>query len=166
METAAAPAPEMTIFTCSFSFPTTFRALVSPASVIMAVPCWSSWKMGISHRSFNLRSISKHRGAAISSKLIPPKLPEILYTVSTKASTSWVLMHRGKVHTAKSFKQHAFPFHHRHSRLWPNIPQAEDRATIRYDSAQIMPAGKGIAFFWKSLYFQTGFGHARGIGQG
>ena len=39
METAAAPAPEVTTFTSSFFFPTTFRALVRPAKVMMAVPC-------------------------------------------------------------------------------------------------------------------------------
>ena len=42
-----------------------------------AVPCWSSWNTGMSHSSFSLRSISKQRGAAMSSRLMPPKLPEI-----------------------------------------------------------------------------------------
>ena len=35
----AAPAPEVTIRTSSFFFPTTFSALVRPARVITAVPC-------------------------------------------------------------------------------------------------------------------------------
>ena len=39
MDTAAAPAPEVTIRTSSFFFPTTFRALVRPARVMTAVPC-------------------------------------------------------------------------------------------------------------------------------
>ena len=78
MEMAAAPAPEVTTFTSSRFLPTTFRALVSPARVMMAVPCWSSWKMGMSHFSFSFRSISKHRGAAMSSRLMPPKEPEML----------------------------------------------------------------------------------------
>ena len=42
MDTAAAPAPEVTIFTSSFFLPTTFKALVRPARVMTAVPCWSS----------------------------------------------------------------------------------------------------------------------------
>ena len=99
MEMAAAPAPEVTIFTSSFFFPTTFSALVRPASVITAVPCWSSWKMGMSHFSFSFRSISKHRGAEMSSRLMPPKLPEMLYTVSTNSSTFLVFTHRGKAST-------------------------------------------------------------------
>ena len=35
--------------TFSFALPTTFSAFVSPASVMTAVPCWSSWKIGMSH---------------------------------------------------------------------------------------------------------------------
>ena len=64
-----------------------------------AVPCWSSWNTGISHFSFSFRSISKQRGAAMSSRLMPPKEPEIRYTALTNSSTSWVLMHRGKAST-------------------------------------------------------------------
>ena len=54
------------------SRPTTFAALMSPANTTMAVPCWSSWKTGMSSRSCSRRSISKHRGAEMSSRLIPP----------------------------------------------------------------------------------------------
>ena len=39
IEIAAAPAPFITIFTCDFSFFTSFIALFKPASVITAVPC-------------------------------------------------------------------------------------------------------------------------------
>ena len=39
METPAAPAPEMTILTSSFFFPTTFSAFMRPARTITAVPC-------------------------------------------------------------------------------------------------------------------------------
>ena len=38
----AAPAPDRTIFTSSRRLPTTRSAFVRPASVMMAVPCWSS----------------------------------------------------------------------------------------------------------------------------
>ena len=42
LEDISAPAPDMTIFTSSRRLPTTRRAFVRPASVMMAVPCWSS----------------------------------------------------------------------------------------------------------------------------
>ena len=77
MEMPAAPAPLMTILISSIFLLTSLRALINAAKVTIAVPCWSSWKTGISNSSFNLVSISKQRGAEISSRLIPPKLPEI-----------------------------------------------------------------------------------------
>ena len=63
---------------------------IMAASTTTAVPCWSSWKIGISHTCFNLLSISKHLGAEISSKLTPPNEPEIRLTVFTISSTSVV----------------------------------------------------------------------------
>ena len=78
--------------------------------VMTAVPCWSSWKMGMSVFSFSFRSISKQRGAEISSKLMPPKEPEIRATVLTNSSTSFVLTQRGKASTSpKALKSTHFP---------------------------------------------------------
>jgi hypothetical protein len=55
------------------SLPTTRSALRSAARVTIAVPCWSSWKTGMSSSSRSRRSISKQRGAEMSSMLIPEK---------------------------------------------------------------------------------------------
>ena len=99
MAIPAAPAPEVTILTSSSFFPTSFSALMMPARVITAVPCWSSWKIGISQHSFNLRSISKHRGAEMSSKFTPPKLPASSRTVLTISSTSLLRTQRGMAST-------------------------------------------------------------------
>ena len=68
----AAPAPETTTRTEARSLPTTRSALVSAASTQIAVPCWSSWKTGMSSSSRSRISISKQRGAAMSSRLMPP----------------------------------------------------------------------------------------------
>ena len=70
---ADAPAPLIITFTLEIDFPLISNALINAAVVIIAVPCWSSWKTGISKISFNFSSIIKHSGAAISSKFIPPK---------------------------------------------------------------------------------------------
>ena len=110
METAAAPAPLMTTRTDSFFFPTTFSALLRPASVITAVPCWSSWKMGMSQCSFSFSSISKHRGAEMSSRFTPPKEPASSATVLTISSTFWLLMHSGMASTPpKALKRTHLP---------------------------------------------------------
>ena len=47
------------------------RELRSAPSTTIAVPCWSSWKTGMSSISRSRASISKQRGAAMSSRLMP-----------------------------------------------------------------------------------------------
>ena len=95
----AEPEPLITALISPRSFLTTFNALRTAAATMIAVPCWSSWKTGISQISLSFLSISKHLGAAISSRLIPPKLPEIRYTVLTISSTSFERTQIGKAST-------------------------------------------------------------------
>ena len=99
MAVPAEPAPLTTIFKSSIFLLTIFNAFISPDKTIMAVPCWSSWKTGIFNFSFSFFSISKHLGADISSKFIPPKVGAILTTVSTISSTSLVSRTIGKAST-------------------------------------------------------------------
>ena len=68
----AAPTPHTTTRTSANRFPTTRNALRSAPSTTTAVPCWSSWNTGMSSSSRSRLSISKQRGAAMSSRLIPP----------------------------------------------------------------------------------------------
>ncbi len=89
-ETAAAPAPLITIRTSDIFLLASSNAFNKAAAEIMAVPCWSSCMTGISSSSFSLRSISNASGAFISSKLIPPKVGAIIFTVSMNLSTSSV----------------------------------------------------------------------------
>ena len=100
----------MTIFTSSIFFPTNFTAFKSPADTTIAVPCWSSWKTGISNSFFSLLSISKHLGAEISSRLIPPKTGAIRFTVSMISSVSFVSKQIGKASIpANSLNKIDFP---------------------------------------------------------
>ncbi len=52
------------------------------AVLMMAVPCWSSWKTGIFISFFRRVSISKHSGALMSSRFTPPN-------VGSSALTTW-----------------------------------------------------------------------------
>ena len=72
----------------AMSLPTISKALTRAAAEMIAVPCWSSCITGISNSSFRRRSISKASGALMSSRLIPPKVGAIAFTVSTNLSTS------------------------------------------------------------------------------
>ena len=73
MELPADPVPLTTTFKSSNLRSVNWQALIKAALTTIAVPCWSSWKTGISISSIRRRSISTQRGAEISSKLIPPK---------------------------------------------------------------------------------------------
>ena len=68
----AAPTPHTTTRQSDSRLPTTRSALRSAPSTTTAVPCWSSWNTGMSSSSRSRDSISKQRGAAMSSRLIPP----------------------------------------------------------------------------------------------
>ena len=88
---ADAPAPLITILTLGIFFLVISSALSNAAVVIIAVPCWSSWKTGISKIFLSFSSIIKQSGAAISSRFIPPKLGEkflMLLTISFGSSES------------------------------------------------------------------------------
>ena len=80
-EIAAAPAPLTTILTSSIFLSESSNAFNNAAAEIIAVPCWSSCITGISSSSFKRLSISKASGALISSRLIPPNVGAIIFTV-------------------------------------------------------------------------------------
>ena len=85
-------------------------ALSNAAADIIAVPCWSSCITGISNSALRRRSISNASGAPISSRLIPPKVGAIFFTVSIKASTSFVPTSISKTSIpAKILKRSPFP---------------------------------------------------------
>ncbi len=105
-----APAPVNTIRTSASRFFTIWSALRSAARTTTAVPCWSSWNTGISRSRWSRSSISKQRGAEMSSRLIPPNTGAIAFTIATISSTSLVARHSGKASTpANSLKMSALP---------------------------------------------------------
>ena len=80
---AAAPAPEATIFTSLMFLAVRCSAFLIAAPTMMAVPCWSSWNTGIFMRALSLSSMSKHSGALKSSRLIPPNVGSSADTTDT-----------------------------------------------------------------------------------
>ena len=103
----AAPAPDITTLRLANSLFTSLLALMSAARTTTAVPCWSSWKTGMLSFLRNCFSISKQRGAEISSRLIPPKPGAINSTVRTISSTSWVSRQIGHASTSANFLKRA-----------------------------------------------------------
>ena len=68
------------------------------------------------------------------------------------------------VHIAEGLKQHALPLHNGHTRLGADVAQAQDGGAVGNDGAEVVPPGKLIALADILLDFQTGLGHAGGIG--
>jgi hypothetical protein len=69
----AEPAPLQTSFTVFMSRPVRSSALITAATVMIAVPCWSSWNTGMFISSRSRCSMMKQSGALMSSRFIPPK---------------------------------------------------------------------------------------------
>ena len=106
----AAPTPTTSARTDSMSRPVSLHAFSTAASVTTAVPCWSSWNTGIGSSAFSRSSISKQRGALMSSRLMPPKPGAIALTVATISSASFVSRQTGNASTpANSLKSIALP---------------------------------------------------------
>jgi hypothetical protein len=95
--------------TSSGRLPTMRSALSSAASMTIAVPCWSSWKTGMSSSARSRRSISKQRGAEMSSRLCRPKVGAAARTKATISSTSLVSRHSSKVSTPANYLNIALP---------------------------------------------------------
>ena len=89
---AAAPAPFTTNFTRSIFFFCSSSAFNKAALLMMAVPCWSSCITGIFNLSRRFLSISKHSGALMSSRFIPPKVGSKAATISTNFFGSFSLI--------------------------------------------------------------------------
>ena len=106
----AAPAPLHTSFVSRMSRPVSLMALSMPAAAMMAVPCWSSWKTGMSISSRRRSSMMKHSGALMSSRLMPPKDGPRWRTAPMKASGSSVSTSRSiESMSAKRLNSTALP---------------------------------------------------------
>src|SRR5574344_1205914 len=106
----AAPAPMTVMCASSSFFPTSFIALMAPATSTVAVPCWSSCQTGILQSLLSSSRMSKHLGLEMSSRLIPPNEGARSLTVSMIFSGSLVSRQMGTQSTPPRYlKSIAFP---------------------------------------------------------
>ena len=107
---AAAPAPSTETCSEPMSLSCISAAFIRAAAVMMAVPCWSSWKTGMLIRSSSAASTSKHAGAPMSSRLMPPKVGSSAATTSMKCSGSRAFTSMSKTSmSANRLKSTALP---------------------------------------------------------
>ena len=106
----AAPAPLQTSLVVAMSRPVRCRALIRPAAAMMAVPCWSSWKTGMSINSRSRCSITKHSGALMSSRLMPPQpQPSSLTQLTISSGSSDETSRSIELMSAKRLNSTALP---------------------------------------------------------
>ena len=123
--TPAAPIPSTSTLRSSIGLPTIFSELNSAAITTTAVPCWSSWKTGMSSSAFRRSSISKQRGrrdvlevdAAEGGRHQLHRLDDLLGVVGGEAD-------REGVDLGELLEQHRLALHHRHRGLGADVARA------------------------------------------
>src|SRR3546814_6056280 len=122
---AAAPAPLTTTLTFLSLRPVRWQALMMPAAVMIAVRCWSSWKTGMFIRSRSSCSMMKQDGAAISSRLMPPKLLHQRDGVDEAVGILGGELDIDRIDVGEAFEQHRLAFHHRLGGERAEVAEAE-----------------------------------------
>ena len=131
----------------SIRWPVSFSAFSSAASTTTAVPCWSSWKTGMSSSAFSRSSISKQRGAEMSSRLMPPKPGrDRLDGRDDLVGVLGVQADREGVDAAELLEQHRLALHHRHRRAGPMSPRPST-AVPSETTATVLR----LIVYWKAL---------------
>ncbi len=140
--TPAAPAPETTTRRSGRVRRRTRTPLSSPASTTIAVPCWSSWKTGMSSRSLSCSSMSKQRGAEMSSRLMPPKDGAMRTIASTSSSAVPLSMTTGMASMpGEVLEEHRLALHDRHGPERPDVAEAEHRGSVADDGDGVAARG-------------------------
>ncbi len=165
--TPAAPAPEMTTRSPGSGRPRTLAPLSSPASTTIAVPCWSSWNTGMSRRSLSCSSMSKHRGAEMSSRLMPPKEGAIR-TIGLDELLDGARLHDdgNGVDACEVLEEHRLALHHRHGREGADVAEAEHRRAVADDGDRVAPGRVARREARVGGDRQGHLGHPRGVEEG
>ena len=117
-------------------------------------------------RSFSCASTSKHSGALMSSRLMPPKVGSSADTTLDHAlDVRRVDLDVEHVDAGEFLEQDRLAFHHRLGGQRPDIAEAEHRGAVRDDGHEILPRGQfgGLARIGGDRL--AGGGDARRIGE-
>ncbi len=161
----AAPPPDTTIRTSAIFFSTQRRALVSAASTTIAVPCWSSWKTGMSRLAAQpaLDLEAARRRDVLEVDAAEPGrdhldgLHDLVGVLGRQAD-------RPGVDVGEPLEQRRLALHHRQRRARADVAQAEHGRAVGDD-------GDGVALDREAAYVvgvgrqrQADATHARRVG--
>ena len=136
------------------------------AAATIAVPCWSSWKTGIFRRSRRRRSISKHSGALMSSRLMPPKVGsrDAMMSTSLSVSVSFTSMSNTSI-AGELLEQAALALHDRLGGERADVAEAEHRRAVRDHGHEVGAAGVESGGGRIGMDGHAGGSDARGVGE-
>ena len=135
----AAPSPTMPTRRSSMRLPVILSALKSAAITTTAVPCWSSWKTGMSSSSFRRSSISKQRGEEMSSRLMPPNAGrDRSHRGDDLVGIGGVEADREGVDVGELLEQHRLALHHGQRRLRADVAEAQHRRAVGHDGDVVL----------------------------
>ena len=138
----AAPAPATTTRVSSMRRFVSTSAFRNAAPLMIAVPCWSSWKTGMSISAISRSSISKHSGARMSSRLIPPKVGSSSFTVWITSSGSSVASSMSNTSMpAKRLNRTPLPSITGLPASAPDVAEPEHRGAVRDHRDQVPARG-------------------------
>jgi hypothetical protein len=120
------------------------QALIMAARVTMAVPCWSSWKIGISV-SFQATFDFKAAGSGDVFEVDTTKaaseqfdgVDDVVDILGTDAK-------RECIDITEGLEQDALAFHDRHAGFGADVTQAEDSGAVGDNRNEIPAAGQGV----------------------
>ncbi|MGC0373773.1 hypothetical protein RKD28_001289 [Streptomyces sp. SAI-229] len=118
----------------SMALPVTRRALVRAARTTIAVPCWSSWKTGMSRASRSRASISKQRGGGDVLEVDAGEAGgDGLDDLDDRVGVLGVQAQRPGVDAGEPLEQGRLALHDRQRGLRADVAQAQHRGAVRHD---------------------------------
>ena len=108
----------------------------------------------------------KHSGAAMSSRLMPPKVGAIAATVSMNASIVGALTSMSNTSMpAKRLNSTALALEHRLGGQRAAVAESEDRGAVADDRDEVALVGVAVGHFRIAGDLAHRFGHARAVGE-
>ncbi len=159
------PSPATTTVESASALPATASPLMRAASTAAAVPCWSSWKTGMSRRSSSRRWTSKQRGAEMSLRWMPAKTDEQSATASTISAGSRRSTGRGNASMPASLRRKAHLASSAGSDAsGPRSPWPDDARAVAHDHHAVALDRVLPRLLEVVVDRHAHAGHARGVG--
>ena len=146
--------------------PDDLQRVQEAAAAMMAVPCWSSWKTGMSMVSLSVFSMTKHSGALMSSRLMPPTVGSRSW--QNRMTSSGILgvdLDVEDVDAGEPLEEDALPLHDRLGRQGPDVPETQHGRPVGHHRHQVAPGGVEEGVVRVLLDLQAGIGHTGAVGQ-